>query len=368
MIDRAGLEIRYTLLGYRGFESLTFRNKVIGEWRQATLFFLPYVDAIISRIVRYYCVLRYRFVIILSLMMLFVQSAFAQYDPNFSHYFDMEPSYNPASVGKEAKINVTAAYALNFAGFENNPRTMYFGADIPFYAMKSYHGVGGQFMNDQIGAFKHQRLTVQYANKQRLFGGTLGIGIQAGLLLETFDGSKIDVVDTDDPVFTSGKLDGNAVDLGAGLYYMRGRWYVGASVLHITAPLIQLGERNELQVDRTYYLTGGYNIKLRNPFLTIHPSALLRTDGSNFRADVTARLVYTHEKRFMYAGVSYSPTNSVTAMIGGSLYGVNLGYSYEMYTGGISLGHGSHELVVSYKVDINLVKKGRNLHKSVRIL
>ena len=27
MIDRAGLEIRYTPFGYRGFESLTLRNK-----------------------------------------------------------------------------------------------------------------------------------------------------------------------------------------------------------------------------------------------------------------------------------------------------------------------------------------------------
>ena len=27
VIDRAGLEIRYTLFGYRGFESLTLRNK-----------------------------------------------------------------------------------------------------------------------------------------------------------------------------------------------------------------------------------------------------------------------------------------------------------------------------------------------------
>ena len=26
VIDRAGLEIRYTLFGYRGFESLTFRK------------------------------------------------------------------------------------------------------------------------------------------------------------------------------------------------------------------------------------------------------------------------------------------------------------------------------------------------------
>ena len=300
--------------------------------------------------------------------MLFVQRTFAQYDPSFSHYFDMEPSYNAAAVGKEAKINVTAAYALSFAGFENNPRTMYIGADIPFYALKNYHGVGGQFMGDQIGAFNHQRLTVQYANKQRLLGGTLSIGIQAGLLMETFDGSKIDVEDSADPVFSSGELEGNALDIGAGLYYMRGRWYVGASVLHLTAPLIRLGERNEFQVDRTYYLTGGYNIKLRNPFLTIHPSALLRTDGMNFRADVTARLVYAFEKRLMYAGVSYSPTNSVTAMVGGTFHGINLGYSYEMYTGGVGIGHGSHELVVTYQVDINMVKKGKNLHKSVRIL
>ncbi len=29
VIDRAGLEIRYTLFGYRGFESLTFRKKPV---------------------------------------------------------------------------------------------------------------------------------------------------------------------------------------------------------------------------------------------------------------------------------------------------------------------------------------------------
>lgn len=45
----------------------------------------------------------------------------AQYDPSYSHYFDMEPSFNPAAVGKQSKLNVTAAYALDMAGFEHNP-------------------------------------------------------------------------------------------------------------------------------------------------------------------------------------------------------------------------------------------------------
>ena len=107
---------------------------------------------------------------------------------------------------------------------------------------------------------------------------------------------------------------------------------------------------------------------MRNPFLTVKTSALGRTDGVAWRADVTGRLVYTNEKKVMYAGVSYSPTNSVTALIGGSFHGINLSYSYEMYTSAISLGNGSHELMVSYQTDLNLFKKGKNKHKSVRIL
>ena len=87
-----------------------------------------------------------------------------------------------------------------------------------------------------------------------------------------------------------------------------------------------------------------------------------------YRGDVTARLKYTHDKKVMYAGLSYSPTNSVTLLIGGHFHGVMFGYGYEAYTGAIGLGHGSHELFVGYQTDINLFKKGRNRHQSVRLL
>lgn len=70
----------------------------------------------------------------------------AQYDPSFSHYFDMESSFNPAAVGKQAKLNVTAAYALDMAGFEHNPRTMYLAADMPFLLLNHQQGVGVSLM------------------------------------------------------------------------------------------------------------------------------------------------------------------------------------------------------------------------------
>ncbi len=301
-------------------------------------------------------------------MLMSVTKTSAQYDVSFSHFWDMEPYYNPAAAGKENKLNIAAAYAMSFTGFENNPKSMYIGADMPIYFLKKYHGVGVSLLNDQIGLFTHQRLALQYAYKQKLFGGTLSIGLQLGFISEKFDGSKVDVEDSSDPALTKSDVNGSAMDLAAGIYYTHGSWYVGVSAQHINAPLVELGETNELQIDRTIYLTGGYNIKLRNPFLTIHPSALIRTDGSSYRADIAGLLVYTNDKKMLYGGVAYSPSNSVTAHIGGLFHGVKIGYSYEIYTSGISLANGSHELFIGYQTTLNLYKKGKNKHKSVRLL
>ena len=228
--------------------------------------------------------------------------------------------------------------------------------------------MGLQFLNDQIGLFKHTRVSLQYAYKHGLFGGTLSAGVQVGLLSENFDGSKLDVGDSNDPALSGATLKGNGLDLAFGLHYIHGAWYVGVAGQHLNAPLIELGTTNELQIDRTYYLTGGYNIKLRNPFLTIKPSVLVRTDGTSWREDITTRLVYTNDKKIMYIGAGYSPSTSVTFLVGGTFHGFVVGYSYEMYTSSINPGNGSHELFVGYQHDINLVKKGRNKHKSVRIL
>ena len=228
--------------------------------------------------------------------------------------------------------------------------------------------MGLQILNDDIGLFSHKKLNLQYAYKQKLLGGTISIGLQAGLLSESFDGSGVDLEMEGDQVFAKSEVTCTGFDLSGGLYYKHRKWYVGLSALHVTAPTVDLGETNELEVSRSYYFTGGYNIQLRNPFLMVQTSVLGRTDGVAYRGDVTARLKYTHEKRVMYAGIGYSPTNSVTVMVGGSFHGMLVGYSYEAYTGAISLGNGSHELFVGYQTDIDLGKKGRNRHQSVRLL
>ena len=233
-----------------------------------------------------YNVPKQKIVTLLSLLMLPL-SMLAQQEPHFSHYWAMEPSFNPAAVGKEAKINVTGAYAMTLMGFEHAPRTMHVGADLPFLLFNSFHGAGIQIVNDQIGLFTNQRLVLQYAYKHKLLGGTLSAGIQFGMLSEKFDGSGLDMENPDDPAFTKNEATDVALDLSAGLYYNHANWYAGFSVLHATAPSVEIGDRSILNISRAYYLTGGYNIKLRNPFFTIHPLCweltTVPTTGSTLR-------------------------------------------------------------------------------------
>lgn len=298
----------------------------------------------------------------------FVSTARAQYDVSFSHYWAMEPSFNPAAVGKDMKINVAVAYNNTLTGFENNPKTMYAGADIPFYFLKSYHGVGAQFVNDAIGLFAHKKFALQYAFRHKLWGGNLAVGVNVGLLSESFDGSKVDLETPDDPAFPTSEATGTGFDLGIGLYYQHGPWYAGLSSLHLNSPVVDLGEKQSLAIAPSYYLTGGYLFKLRSPSLSIQSSMLARTDATAFRIDLTGRLIYQHEKKYLYGGLTYSPDHSVTVLVGGDFHGVRLGYSYEIYTSAVSFGNGSHEIFIGYQTDMNLKKRGRNRHQSVRLL
>ena len=125
-----------------------------------------------SVLLRYNSVLK-RLNILIFLLVVAAEAAMAQYDVEFSHYFDMEPYYNAAAVGKQDKLNIVGAYSMQFAGFEHNPRTMFISADAPFIFLNSYHGAGVQILNDKLGFFTHQRIAVQYALKRPLFGGTL---------------------------------------------------------------------------------------------------------------------------------------------------------------------------------------------------
>lgn len=308
---------------------------------------------------------------LLLLLTVACQGLKAQYDAAFTNYWALQSYFNPASSGLDGKLDIQGGFSMQLTGYENAPSTMLATADMPLFFLSPRHGVGLGFMNDKIGLFSNKKLYLQYAYHQPLWGGNLSMGVRVGFLDETFNGGDLDLGDSGDPAFPTSEVDGVAFDLDFGLRYTRkDKWYVGLSSMHLTAPTISLGDdkQNETQVGRLYYLTGGYNFKFRQPRYALETNAILRTDLDAWRGDVTARLTYRGEKLYMYGGLSYSPTVSVALLVGTVFHGVKIGYSYEMYTGGIGALNGTHEIVVGYQMDMNMFKKGKNLHKSIRIL
>ena len=300
--------------------------------------------------------------------MLLAVAARAQFDTHFTHYWALQGYYNPAVAGLSGKLNIYGTYAMQMTGFTNAPSTMLFGADVVLPTEKKNQAVSANLYNESIGLFTNQRLFVGYAYRFNLWGGQLAVGVNAGSLEQKFDGSKVDAETPIDPAFPSSEVDGMGFDLSAGVHYNHRLFHAGLSVMHVTAPTIELGEKNEIKVDRTYYFSGGGNIQFKNPLLSVQPSMQVMTDLQAWRADVTVRGTYTYDEKRYYVGLTYSPMTSVAVLLGGEINSVSFGYAYEIFTSGIGLIHGSHDLYVGYVMDLDWFKKGRNKHKSIRIL
>lgn len=315
------------------------------------------------------CNIRYPRCLILGLLMCLALAARAQQDPAFAQYWMIPTQYNPAAAGRSDQLNISAALQMHAMGFDDAGSTLYAGADIAFRLGSTYHGVGASFQSDNIGIFAHKKVSVQYAYQFRFKKHhKLSIGAEADLLQENVETSKADLDNSSDPVFSGGDMDGSRFDASVGLYYQWKDLSVGLSMMHVTAPTIELGEKNEIRIRSHYNATAAYEIRTRNPYIRITPSAMFRTDLRDYRADVTARFAFERDKKNFNFGVSYSPMHSATVFVGCVFHGVNVCYSYEANTQGMGIGAGQHEITLGYRLDLNLDKKGHNMHKTVRWL
>ena len=296
----------------------------------------------------------------------------AQYDVHFTHFREMENFYNPAAMNRDSKLNAIASYSMQMAGYTNAPGSLYAGANSVLPFGMGHHSASASLFNESIGLFSSQRLTIDYAYKIGIGKAWLNLGIQAGVMSQQFDGSEVRAKDGGDPAFPNGKDKGTAADLAAGLFFMYGELYLGASCQHLNAPHVEFGKPDAAQtymdIARMYYIHGGYNIRTNNPLFSIQPCFMLASDLESFRTDFQTRAVYSYEKFDLYCGLTWSPDISWTVLLGGTYGNMTVGYAYELFTRGVGYLNGSHDLILNWKKEVDFFKKGRNSHKSVRYL
>lgn len=328
----------------------------------------------------------------------------AQFDTQLSNYWAMMNYFNPASAGYSGKLEVGGLYRLQWLGVENAPKSGLIVGDMPLKLGKKSHGVGINMYNDQIGFFKTTVFSGQFSYKMKLFSGDLGIGVQAGYIDESFDGSNVKLPDNmeeegseggnagssnQDEAFP-GQATSSSFDAAFGFFYYKPKWYVGLSVTHLTAPKLELTENVLMEVPRSYYFTAGYNIQLNNPLIELRPSflvkatevssfylegdtALVPTKGNTLKGiwsqtqiDISLRMIYN---KSLWGGISWRKDDAVVVMLGGRFKMFEVGYAYDFPLSSIRTSTtGSHELFIKYALDMDIKKGKKGRYKSVRIL
>jgi len=339
------------------------------------------------------------FYIYFFLLLLAGQSVRAQFDTQPSNYWAAPNYFNPGYAGQSGRLELTGLYRMQWLGMENAPKSGIILGEMPLPLMGREHGVGVSMYNDQIGLFSTTLISGQFAFKMKLFGGSLGIGLQGGYITDKFDGTKIepptddDGNPIDDPAIPTTLVEGKSIDAAFGIYYTDSlkRWYVGLSVTHLLSPTLVLSNNYEREIPRSYYFTAGCNIQLNNPLLELRPSVLLKTTSMSSlyidkdslvvatepntlkgmlrqtQGDVSLRMVYN---KMFWGGLSWRKGESMIIMLGGQFKIVEVGYAYDVpvFSSLIRTTSGSHELFIKYMMDMNFGKGSKSKRKSVRIL
>lgn len=300
-----------------------------------------------------------------------VLSCFAQNDPQTSMYWAVPTLYNPATVGCDSALHVSAFNRMQWVGVTNAPKTFFASIDMPFKVKSVRNGFGVMVMNDQAGLFKTTQLGAQYSYSMDLWLGRLALGLQFGMVNQAFSGGEIYIPDGDAwdakaEGLPSGEVSAMALDCGFGVYYETPILSAGLGVQHLAESTIDLDEYAYTQLKRAYYFTVLGNIPVKRSLFILQPSVLIKTTLQALQYDYTIRATYDHK---FWGGITYRPGDAVVMMVGADIAAVRLGYAYDI---GISplakASNGSHELMVTYSYKLDLDRHKQHAHKSIRIL
>lgn len=314
----------------------------------------------------------------------FLLPATAQNDPQFVQYWALPAFYNPSCAGQIDYIRIRAGYNLQWLGIKNAPKTLAATADMPVKLGKTQRlGVGLNVMQENIGLFGNLLIGAQAAYRFRALKGVFSVGVQPAYYNTKFRGSEVyipegdDFHQPDDMAIPKQDVTGQAFDLSAGISYTHKYFSIGISGLHLLEPSIELSERIDdtsgaetpmyaVSLLRQLYFTADGNIPIPNSLFSLQPSMLVRTDFSNFSAELTMRGAF---KRFISFGAGYRWKDAVSAMIAAEFKNFFLGYAYSIPLSPINrASSGSHELVAGYMIKLDYGDKNKNKHRSIRLM
>lgn len=304
-----------------------------------------------------------------GLLLLGVTAVNAQQDPQFTHYMYDRLSVNPGVAGTANAICATGIFRQQWSGFDGAPQTFLLNAHMPVNVLRG--GLGITFFNDQLGQETNNIARLSYSFHRALGPGTLGIGIQGGIINKTL-GSDWQPPDGAASIPLDNAIPGagashTTYDLGFGLYYTSPQMWIGLSATHLPQQDLKLATL-DFEMVRHYFVMAGYRHDF-NAQWALRPSVYAKSDAASTQIDINANVLWNN---MVWLGVSYRLSDAIAPMagfqteVGQGL--MKIGYSYDVTTSDIkNYSSGSHEIMLNYCFNVEPPEKDRK-YKNVRFL
>ena len=294
-------------------------------------------------------------IFLLSFALFFTELS-AQQDAQFSQNMFNKLANNPGFAGSNQAISATGLFRSQWSGFEGAPTTTNLSVHAPIDRI--HGGLGLSIISEEIAQFENTSVNLSYAYQTQLGTGQLGIGLSLGMYQSGLDGSLLNPSQTGDDAIPTGETNGNAFDLGAGLYYNTQDVYFGLSTAHITEPAIDWSDGQTQQLKQHYFLIAGSYHELTST-LSLNPSIYLKSDGSSSQLDINTNVIYNNK---LWGGVSYRLDDGLVILAGLELMkDLKLGLAYDLVLSEIAAN--SFEVMLGYNFNIKVdtqVKKYKN--------
>ncbi|MCB2378738.1 type IX secretion system membrane protein PorP/SprF [Hymenobacter sp. BT635] len=296
-------------------------------------------------------------------------TAFAQQQPQFSHYGFNGMYLNPAYAGIKGQGDITTLGRYQYLGYDGSfddggsPQTYALSASLPVAAIGG--GVGLSIFRDKIGEASITNVQLSYSKHIKVGEGMLGLGVQ-GILNHL---GKGEYRTADERVDNSVPRNGSdqKFDTGIGVWYESDKLYAGLSANNLLRSEYRFksvgGENSAKAIGENHaYLTAGYNIEATSS-VVVTPTVLVKMvlpgkfgDNNKFNLQNNSYeggVRATINDKF-WGGVGYRYDESITGLLGMSFAKDNalrFGYAFDFIAfNQDARAFSSHEIMLSYRL------------------
>lgn len=288
----------------------------------------------------------------------FSMGLYAQQDPQNTMFYFNKMFFNPAFAGSNNALSATLQGRIQWNGLPGAPITWVAAVDVPIVVgknPKNQIGIGITGYGHYIGFSQDHGVKVA-TNYRRQLGtrGFLAFGMDIGFVNKAFINPVWVFPDTTEPGIPTGSVNQYGFDMGAGVSYQSKRFYIGTSLLHLTAS--DFPDLNMRQARHMYFNTGYCFLLGKTERWKLNPNVIVRTDFATANFDINLNTIFDiNEVHGIMFGCTYRFIDAVCFNVGYKVnfqknrMGLMLAYNYDINTSRLNtFNSGSHEIVLRY--------------------